>query len=145
MCRGTRSYSMGGVPLCCFWPGIWASVVEKPRCVGSEVCPVAGGSLEAHTRKLYVDDPMLIAAGRGATTVSPKVEWVGGEFSLRPGKRSQNMGRKKTASMTFFKKHVESEKKQDKRAAREVGFVEKAFLTMSDDVARCDLVRAPAV
>ena len=42
MCRGTRSYSMGGVPLCCFWPGIWASVVEKPRCVGSEVCPVAG-------------------------------------------------------------------------------------------------------
>ena len=74
--------------------------------------------LGSSKRKLYVDDPMLIPAGRGARKVSQKVGWVGGEISLRREREAKTWAAKRTASTTFYKKHMKSVKKQDKRAAR---------------------------
>ena len=55
---------MGDDSLCCLRLDIWTSLVETPRCIVSKICPVVDGYLGWELRmQVYVDDPILIAAG----------------------------------------------------------------------------------
>ena len=102
-CCGTRSYSMGGVPLCSFWPVIWTSFVEDASLhlqrdlpsqlwrLGRSRCKFLGTirySLLSGQRFRLFTVVLLIWAAQGFDLSckkgqkGPRVEWIGGEFSL---------------------------------------------------------------